>query len=219
MDNEFWRERWKQNQIGFHQQEYNPYLLQFWKQLGLSPGDPVFVPLCGKTRDMCWLAERGFPVLGVEISRLAVEAFYREQGATAQVRQGKPFDEFRSGIVRILCGDFYDLSAKQLEGVRGVYDRASLVALPPSRHASYVKHLSSLLTPGTVILLVTLHYPTQEMQGPPFPVSHAEVQTLFEPYYKVEQLHSQSVLEENPRFQARGLSQLTESVYRMLYQG
>ena len=72
MHPEFWLERWQQNQIGFHQARVNPYLQQFWPQLGIAQTGRVFVPLCGKSSDMLWLRAQGHEVVGVEFSELAV---------------------------------------------------------------------------------------------------------------------------------------------------
>ncbi len=33
MDKDFWLERWERKEIGFHQNEINPYLLQYWQEL------------------------------------------------------------------------------------------------------------------------------------------------------------------------------------------
>ncbi|MGO1893263.1 MAG: thiopurine S-methyltransferase, partial [Luteimonas sp.] len=68
MEPDFWHERWQQNRIGFHQEKPLPLLLKHWPSLGLAAGSRVFVPLCGKSLDMPWLAERGHRVLGVELS-------------------------------------------------------------------------------------------------------------------------------------------------------
>ena len=80
MEPSFWHERWERSEIGFHQQDINVHLQQFWTQLDLRPGQRVFAPLCGKSRDLLWLAGEGHPVTGVEISQLAVEAFFTENG-------------------------------------------------------------------------------------------------------------------------------------------
>ena len=78
MKKEYWLERWRQEEIGFHQSEINPYLRQYWPDLQVAPGKQVFIPLCGKSRDMIWLREQNLSVLGVELSPLAVEAFFKE---------------------------------------------------------------------------------------------------------------------------------------------
>jgi thiopurine S-methyltransferase len=80
MKKEFWLERWERAEIGFHQDEVNPYLLQYWPELHAAQGGEVFVPLCGKSLDMVWLREQGHAVLGVELSAIAVRDFFVEQG-------------------------------------------------------------------------------------------------------------------------------------------
>jgi thiopurine S-methyltransferase len=52
MDKDFWLERWERKEIGFHQNEINPYLIQYWQELNINHGGEVFVPLCGKSLDM-----------------------------------------------------------------------------------------------------------------------------------------------------------------------
>src|SRR5690606_7289998 len=78
MDPDFWRQRWRDNKIGFHQERVLPLLEKHWPSLGLATGSRVFVPLCGKSLDMAWLAARGHRVLGVELSPIAVEQFFDE---------------------------------------------------------------------------------------------------------------------------------------------
>ena len=59
MELDFWLERWNNNQIGFHQPQVNPYLIYFYGEKGPSPEQreklKVFVPLCGKSKDLLWL--------------------------------------------------------------------------------------------------------------------------------------------------------------------
>jgi thiopurine S-methyltransferase len=94
-----------------------------------------------------------------------------------------------------------------------VYDRASLVALPPEMRARYTSHLLSILPPGTQILLITFDYPQWEMPGPPFAVSTEEVEALYRERAEVKLLAQLDVLEQNPRFQERGLSRLEEGIF------
>lgn len=46
MEKDFWLERWEREEIGFHQNEVNPYLRQYWQELHLARDSVVFVPLC-----------------------------------------------------------------------------------------------------------------------------------------------------------------------------
>lgn len=213
MKKDFWLERWEREETGFHDNEVNAYLTQYWHELHLARGHAVFVPLCGKSVDMQWLREQGHPVLGVELSNLAVQAFFKENGYTPNyVNRGK-FSRYEANDIRILCGDFFDLSRDELPTVSAVYDRAAMVALPPEVRELYVKQLVSMLPPATQILLITFDYPQTEMQGPPFALSPAEVEALYSEHAEIRLLVRRDVLAENPRFQKRGLTRLHESVY------
>jgi thiopurine S-methyltransferase len=55
MHQEFWLERWQQDQIGFHSADINRHLQQHWFALDIAPGSRVFVLLFGKSNDILWL--------------------------------------------------------------------------------------------------------------------------------------------------------------------
>lgn len=213
MEKDYWQERWKQEETGFHQNEVNPYLRQYWQELHLARGSDVFVPLCGKSRDMLWLSEQGHSVLGVESSDIAVQAFFRENGYTPHHVAREKFDCYNAGGIQILCGDFFDLSKHDLAKVSAVYDRASLIALPPEKRERYVRWLLNILPPATQILLITVDYDQQEMAGPPFSVSADEVEALYHGQFTIRVLAQLDVLAQEPRFQERGLSRLQENIF------
>ncbi|MEW5905051.1 MAG: thiopurine S-methyltransferase [Pseudomonadota bacterium] len=213
MKKEFWLERWERAEIGFHQDEVNPYLLQYWPELQAAQGGEVFVPLCGKSLDMLWLRQQGYAVLGVELSPIAVRDFFAENGLALTHASAGQFDQCEAEGIRILCGDFFELTREHLAQVRAVYDRASLVALPPEMRARYARHLAELLPPGTPVLLVTFDYPQDEMNGPPFAVSVDEVQALYGAYAEVRLLAQVDILEREPRFKARGVTRMQENIF------
>ncbi|MGA9666206.1 MAG: thiopurine S-methyltransferase [Gallionella sp.] len=215
MKKDFWLERWQREEIGFHQDDFNPHLRRYWQDMRLAPGSPVFVPLCGKSRDMLWLREQGHRVLGVELSDIAVQAFFRENGYVPNHGPHGKFRHCEANGITILCGDFFDLGKEDLADVQAVYDRASLIVLPPEMRERYVRHLVSILPPATRILLITVDYPQPEMQGPPFSVSIGEVETLYRDYAGVRLLEKLDVLEQSPRFQQRGLSRLQENIFML----
>jgi len=213
MKREFWLERWQRNEIGFHQTEINAHLQQFWGEMGLAPSAKVLVPLCGKSADMLWLRARGHPVLGVEISSLAVEAFFEENELNPKREEGEMFTSFSCDGMELLCGDFFNLEAQRLSDIQGVYDRASLIALPPSMREKYAETMKRILPESARALLVTMDYPQHEMDGPPFSVAEHEVRALYEDRFDVSVLYSKDILDENPRFREKGLTSLTECVY------
>jgi thiopurine S-methyltransferase len=162
---------------------------------------------------MLWLREQGHTVLGVELSPIAVHAFFEENDRIPHHVADGRFDSCMAEGFRILCGNFFDLHKDDLANVNVVYDRASLIALPPEMRERYVRHLASILPPATQILLITVDYPQEEMQGPPFAVSANEVAALYREHAEVRLLGQFDVLEQNPRFQQRGLSRLHENIF------
>ena len=213
MKKDFWLERWQREEIGFHQSEVNVHLIKFWPKLNIASGATVFVPLCGKSQDMQWLHEMGQKVIGVELSAIAVHAFFNDNGYSPQYVIDGKFDRYEANGICILHGDFFDLSRDQMTKVSVVYDRASLIALPPQMREGYVSHLVKILPPATRILLITVEYPQQEMEGPPFSVSPDEVAGLYRNNAEVHLLAQLDVLAQNARFQQRGLSRMEENVF------
>jgi thiopurine S-methyltransferase len=213
MNPDFWHERWQKNEIGFHQPEINAHLQDFWAQLAVPAGGQVFVPLCGKSRDLLWLRAQGHRVLGVELSPIAVRDFFSENALTPQVTRHGVFERYNADGLTVLCGDFFALTPEIMQDVAGVYDRASLIALPPALRPRYAAHLAAILPAPAKVLLVTMEYPQAQMNGPPFSVSEEEVRRLYEPRYRVMRLFAKNILDENPRFRERGLSTLSEQVY------
>lgn len=211
MKKEFWLERWERAEIGFHQDEINPYLRRFWPEVKAKRGGEVFVPLCGKSEDMVWLRQRGSFVLGVELSPLAVKDFFREQGMSPERVSGGGFDNHIADGICLACGDFFDLRKEDMAQVSAVYDRASLVALPPEMRERYARHLASILPRGTRILLLTYDYSQAEMQGPPFAVSVQEVEELYGKYAEIRLLAQEDAL--SPRFKQRGVSKIEENIF------
>lgn len=216
MQADFWQERWAHNEIGFHAKKVNSYLQAHWSELGLQPGDSVFVPLCGKSLDLTWLAAQGFQVIAVELSEIAVEGFFSEQQLQPAVREEGEFKVYRSGSIEIYCGDFFQLNGAQLAACKGFYDRAALIALPADMRARYVQHMQQILPIGCSGVLVTVSYAQGEMAGPPFSVADDEVQQLYAHGWQCKRLSHADVLADNQRLADRGLTRLEESVYQLL---
>jgi thiopurine S-methyltransferase len=219
MDPQFWRERWQSGETAFHQAQVNPDLRSLWPRLNCPPSAPVFVPLCGKSPDMVWLRAQGHEVIGIELSEVAVAAFFEEQGLQPVRESAGPLQRWSAAGYALYVGDFFDLGAGALGAVRGVYDRAALIALPPALRVRYAQHLSATLAAGCRSLLLTMDYPQEQMAGPPFAVAEAEVRSLFGRDFSVQQLASRDALQEEPRFQKRGLTRRDEQAYRLVRNG
>ena len=214
MDREFWLSRWAENQTGFHVKGVNPLLQRFWPAVSGASSQRTLVPLCGKSEDLRWLAERGHDVVGVELSLLAAKAFAAEQGIVFIETYEPPFTVLRSGKITFYVGDFFDFTSTADGKFDRFYDRAALIALPSEKRPGYVRHLQSLAADGAQGLLITVEYDPSQMHGPPFTVPEAEVRRLFDTF-RCEKLLEFDCLEEEPRFKARGVTWMKEVVYHL----
>lgn len=212
MDPEFWHHRWEQGEIGWHKTEINLHLSRHWPSLALDAGSRVLVPLCGKSLDLLWLAGEGHRVVGVELSQIAVAQFFAEQGLQPTITAQGPFQRYQVDELEILCGDFYALTPALLGPIDAVYDRASLIAMPPERRPAYAAQLTRLTAGAVRMLLICMDYPQDEMAGPPFSVPEAEVRTLYREHFEIQSLAVVDIWAENPRFRERGMTRLDEHV-------
>ncbi len=209
-DPEFWHGKWASNQIGFHLDDVNPLLIKYWPNTNPSYEDKVLVPLCGKSEDLVWLATKHEDVQGVELSKIAVRAFFAEHFYTPMVTSISGMHElYQFDELSIYTGDFFTAPVQNADII---YDRAALVALPQEMREEYAQRVKSLLNPGGRILLVTLDYVQEEMSGPPFSVSEQEVRRLFAEF-KITKLNRDDADEDHPKIAKKGLSRFAEEVY------
>jgi thiopurine S-methyltransferase len=212
---DFWHDRWRTGQIGFHQSAVDRNLRQHWPDLGLAGNGRVFLPLCGKSLDLLWLCEQGHSVTGVELSTVALESFCMEHGVPARRRILGDFEVYEAAKLRLFRGDLFALTPELLGPIPAVYDRAALISWKPDRRADYVKHMTGLSTPGTQTLLVTMEYPQEQMNGPPFSVSADEVDRLYADHHDIRALSRQDILANEPRLRSCGITRLHEACYRL----
>jgi thiopurine S-methyltransferase len=164
---------------------------------------------------MAWFASQGYRVLGAELSPLAVAQFFESQGVEPSVEEAADGIHHLAGPIELVQGDVFALDADALASCTAVFDRAAIIALPPEMRARYVREVYGKLPSGCRGLLITLEYPQQEKAGPPFSVAEDEVRSLFEDQWRVTPLERRDILEQQPNFQAEGVTALATSVYRL----
>lgn len=218
MKAEFWHERWSRQEIGFHRKQVHPLLDRFFDRLR-PEHHTIFVPLCGKSIDMLWLADHGLHVVGSELSKLAVSTFFEENKLTQEVLSAEPLHGFRSERILLWQGDYFALSVSHLNGASCFYDRAALVALPEDMRISYVKKLNTLMPTNAEGLLISFDYDQTQMDGSPFAVPPLEVHQLFADKWEITNCSQQDVIESHPGMQARGLTALIETCWHLKRRG
>lgn len=217
MNKEFWLERWRAHQLGWHRDDVNPLLIEHWPSLEVESGARVFVPLCGKTLDMGYLAGEGFEVLGCELSSIAVGEFFEEAGIACESSPEGRFVRHQGGAITIFEGDVFDLDESLLRGVAAVYDRGSLIALPPNVRRPYAEHLMRALPQSAHTLLLSLEYDQSRIGGPPFSVPEKEVQAIYGGSHEVIKLITEETEEVPPRFAEVGVGASSSPVRQVVW--
>lgn len=192
MENEFWLQRWERGDIGFHEHQPNPLLVSHMDQLKLLEGDRVFLPLCGKTLDIAWLLAQDYQVVGVELSELAIKALFTQLALEPEITTHKTLTRYSAQHIDIFAGDYFDLAAEYIGPVHAIYDRAALVAMPPTLRQRYARQLVQL-TQSAPQLLITYEYNQSQMEGPPFSVPGYHIDELYGDHYHIHTLQRDEI--------------------------
>ena len=201
-----WLERWQEGRIGWHETDGNRGLKANWT----ATGRHVLVPLAGKTVDLLWLASQGNRVTGVELSPLAVEGFFADQGLEFRVDESGSLPVFEATEidVRIACGDYF---AFEETGFDAHYDRGALVALPAEVRPRYAEHTLRRLTPDAYQCVISVRYAAEVAEGPPFSLDDAEIQGYWPRLRRADSYDDSAAMP--PKFRDAGLDALTEEVW------
>lgn len=210
-----WHRHWARPNPGFHEGQVNRYLLKYLPLFTLAEGATIFVPLCGKAVDILWLSQQGFKIIGVELSKVAVESFFEESKLDFTTQRDGEFTRYDADNITLYQGDFLHLQAQHLRNCTLVYDRASIVAIESFNRASYQHKMLQIIPSATPMLMVTLDYDQAQMSGPPFSVPVSEIRQLYQNEYVIEVLESNQQIEERSRWRDKGLTSLIESALKL----
>jgi len=243
-------QQWLSDKLGWHKEDINPHLLKHINTILLSsnagnaypiPKHNVFVPLCGKSIDLAFLATHtGIKnVVGIDIVRNAAVDFAsehteftiqevdnqqqcKEEDDTDNKKIGNDIQTFKGNKLTILIGDLFQMPTNDRYDI--IYDRASIVAIKPSLRQDYVKLMGRLLQPGGSILLVTLDRRTTTSEeakndGPPYSLDEQEIRLLYETQNWVEsvtlleEVNDLTTDEDAERWKKKGVLELYELVF------
>lgn len=201
-----WLARWREGKIGWHEAKGNSSLQKYWT----ASGKRVLVPLCGKTLDLIWLERQGNEVVGVELSELAVKAFFDENEIAYSIVEGALSAYVANDrAITIYCGDFFEFSEGPFDAY---YDRGAFVALTPDMRHAYAQHTRTLLSADAAQLIICLEYDDSIAVGPPFSVLTHEV---LEYWPGLERVAAYDDIDNGPpKFRAAGLDKMIEVVWR-----
>jgi len=145
----------------------------------------VAVPGCGRGHDARLLARRGYQAVGFDFAEAAVS---EARGLAAAEGSAARFER----------RDIFTLVADFAGTFDAVWEYTCFCAIDPARRAEYVEVVRAILRPGGTLL--GCFYPLREGgDGPPYPVSLAEVERLLAPGFRVEESRAPAASAERRR--------------------
>lgn len=192
MDEEFWHNKWKTNDIGFHNDSVHPLLARHWKALNGPEGSRIFLPLCGKTVDIAWLLSEGHQIVGVELSELAIKQLFNDLNVKPTISNVGNLVRYHAENIDIYVGDIFEISTKVIGCIDAIYDRAALVALPFEIRKRYGAHIQ-VITNTAPQLLICFEYEQQQIDGPPFSIEQHELTQHYGDSYNLNFIEAVSV--------------------------
>jgi len=163
----YWEDGYRKGETGWQIDGLAPPIVRLLDEepARLRPGRVAIVG-CGRSHEPRELARRGFRVLGVDFSPLAIAPL-------------------AGGAVGYLAGDVRRLPVKP-GSLDYVMEQTCFCAIDPTDRAAYVREVSRALKPGGRIF--GLFYEPEAPGEPPFPVTEDDVRTSFGAGFEVERL-------------------------------
>lgn len=164
---EGWNKQWENNNLGWHRQEINEFLVKHQEQLFNGRSSmKIFLPLCGKALEIKWFYDLGHIAVGVEGVETGITDFFKEQNLEYTVEpadkcKGKLYKSI-DGRIRLYYCNLFDFSS-EIEGkFDGIWDRGSLVAIDAVDRIRYRDLLVSLMNPECHYFIEALDYNNEE---------------------------------------------------------
>lgn len=185
-----WKTSWNEDDIGFHESSILPDLVTHQSTF-LTKKCRVFLPLCGKTLDLAYLADQGHDVFGCEFIQKAVEDFFNEQKLdfeTSVLPSGISVFKAINKKITLYCGDFFALKSEEIGKFDAISDRGSLIVMNSVQRVKYAESMHDLMAPGCKYLLNTFVIDEENYQGPPRSVPLEEIERCFGLFCVIKEL-------------------------------
>ena len=173
----FWEGLYASRSDGWELGHPAPPLAAWLSAGGVFPapdsGEParVAIPGCGRGHDARLLARRGYRVSGFDFAEVAIaeaRALAQAEGLTVSFEQR----------------DIFTLEGDHRGSFDGVWEYTCFCAIDPARREEYIRLVHAILKPGGRLL--GCFYPLREgTDGPPFPVSVAQIEVVLSPWFGI----------------------------------
>jgi SAM-dependent methyltransferase len=158
-----WQEAYEKRETPWEKGKAHPALADFLASHGPFAGE-IFVPGCGSGHDVRALSTSRNQVLGIDLAPLAIE-------------KARSFPTV--GNEEYQLADLFALPPEFDGKFDVVFEHTCFCAIDPALRADYVQAIVRLLQPGGRFLAIFFLNPDIDDEGPPFPVSRAELERFF----------------------------------------
>ena len=192
---------WKEGNTGWHTNTVHKQLIKFAHDLLRGrPNLRVFLPMCGKSPDIVWLADQGHEVVGVEFAKQPIEGFFSDNSITFTVDSIKMAETAESMDVykciekqiTIFHCDLFSVTEKDVGGkFDAIWDRGSLSAIAPSvgdRGKLYTDKMYSFLSPDGRYLLESHRYDVDRQGKPPANITQDHLNQMYQEKFFIKEL-------------------------------
>jgi methyl halide transferase len=167
IDEKFWDERWKTQDIGWDIGYPSPVLIDFIDKIE-DKNTSILIPGCGSAYEAEYLIEKGFTNVSlIEISETIYQSLKQK---------------FEGKNINIIHGDFFELNEKY----DIILEQTFFCALAPYLRPRYVWKMHQLLNPNGKIQ--GLLFNKQFDNPPPFGGTEIEYRTLFSQAFELEKI-------------------------------
>ena len=154
-----------QKRVGGHGTEVDQYLLRHLNSLTEGKDNlSIFITLCGNSPDLAWLCEKGYDVVGCEISEKAVKQLFENKVLGGKIdyemkEEGdvKIYSATNGMKLKVYVGDFFGALSPDMTGTFDcIWDCHGIISVPANLHTTYAEKVIKFLKPGGRMLFSTL---------------------------------------------------------------
>jgi SAM-dependent methyltransferase len=170
LDETYWNERWEQDDTGWDVGYAAPAICNYVDKHILDKEASILIPGCGNAYEAAYLASAGYTnITIIDIAPILIKNLQQK------------FKKYPN--VNVIHGDFF-LHKGQYDFI---IEQTFFCALPVDMRSHYVLQCATLLKENGIIfgLLFNKDFVTE---GPPFGGHEAEYQSLFQPYFSMQQM-------------------------------
>ena len=165
-----WEAAYRRGDTPWEKGKAHPALIDFLAENGPIAGE-ILVPGCGFGYDARTLSTSANHVIGIDLAPFAI--------VKARSLPKVAHEEY-------LVADLFTLPAEFDSQFDIVFEHTCFCAIEPKMRANYVEAIVRILRPGGTMLAIFFLNPDHNENGPPYGISRAELDELFEPQFSLE---------------------------------